>query len=560
MLSRSAPVAEISIDDIRQLIEESERRPLTKAEGERIFNVALSYFHVGEMLADKSATIARLRKLLFGSTSEKTTDVLGQLGAAAVNPTDEQAAAAAAAERSSGEGQAKEPGSSKPASKGHGRNGAADYHGATRTQVEHETLRAGERCPECKKGKIYKLAEPAVIVRVTGGPPLQAQVWEIERLRCNLCSEIFTAKGPDGLGQEKYDATAASMIGLLRYGSGLPFNRLERLERDLGIPLPASTQWDIAEECAKKIEPAFTELIRQAAQGEVVHNDDTGMEILALRAKIKARPLDDDDDRTGIFTTGIVARVEDRKIALFFTGRQHAGENLTDLLKQRAAGSSPPTLMCDGLARNLPKAFAVILSNCLAHGRRKFVNVIDAFPVECRHVLEALREVYRHDAVAKAQRMSPSERLLFHQEQSGPVMAALKQWLKAQIAEHKVEPNSRLGKAITYMLKRWEPLTLFLRQQGAPLDNNVCEQVLKRAIIHRKNSLFYKTENGAKVGDIFMSLIHTAELCGANPFDYLTALQRHAVEIARDPPAWMPWNYRAALGARAPAAAQTTSA
>jgi len=549
MATRSAPVAEVSIDDIRQLLLQAKERPLNQEECDRIFNVALSYFHFGEMLADKSATIAKLRKLLFGSASEKTADVLGEdrsettVQSAAVSPADEQAAAA---DPGLGESQAGEPGTSKPPSKGHGRNGAADYHGATHTCVEHDSLHAGERCPACQKGKIYKLAEPAVIVRVTGGPPLHAHVWDLARLRCNLCGAVFTAKAPKGLGEEKYDATAAAMIGLLRYGSGLPFNRIERLQRDLGIPLPASTQWDIVEKCAKKIEPAFTELIRQAAQGEVVHNDDTGMEILELRAWLRERPADDEDERTGIFTTGIVARVEDKRIALFFTGRQHAGENLTDLLKQRAAESPPPMQMCDGLARNLPKDLKVILGNCLAHGRRQFVDVIDSFPGECRHVLEALREVYRHDALAKAQAMSASERLLFHQAQSGPVMAQLKQWLEAQIDEHKVEPNSGLGMAIAYVLKRWEPLTLFLHRPGAPLDNNTCEQALKRAIIHRKNSLFYKTEHGANVGDLFMSLIHTAELCGANPFEYLTELQRHADHVSRDPPAWMPWNYKAA--------------
>jgi transposase len=110
-----------------------------------------------------------------------------------------------------------------------------------------------------------------------------------------------------------------------------------------------------------------------------------------------------------------------------------------------------------------------------------------------------------------------------------------------------VEPNSGLGGAISYLLNHWQRLTLFLRQVGAPIDNNVCERALKKAILHRKNSLFYRTENGAKVGDLFMSLIHTAELCGANPFDYLTQLQRHADELKRSPSQWMPWNYRDTL-------------
>lgn len=538
----SVPV-EVSIDEIRRLLDEAEKRPLTKVETEQLLNIALSYFHVGEVLADRSATLARLRKLLFGSTSEKTAAVVGK----SAPPEQEDAATMAAA----GTGGDDQPATEQPPAKGHGRNAAEDYVGATRKCVPHETLRAGEKCPACGNGKVYKLAEPKVIVRVSGGQPLQAQVFEIERLRCNLCGEIFTAKTPDGLGEEKYDATAASMIGLLRYGSGLPFSRLERLQGSLGIPLPASTQWEIVATCAKKIEPAFTELVRQAAQGEIVHNDDTSMEILALRASLRDRSPDDEDERTGIFTTGIVARVEDRTIALFFTGRQHAGENLADLLQQRDAEAPPPIQMCDGLSRNLPKQFAVVLGNCLAHGRRQFVNIVDNFPTECRVVLEALREVYRIDADAKEQRLSAAQRLVFHQTYSAPVMAELKRWIEAQLTEHKTEPNSRLGKAINYLLKRWEPLTLFLRQQGAPLDNNLCERALKQAIIHRKNSLFYKTENGAKVGDTFMSLIHTAELCGANPFDYLTELQRHADDVARDPGAWMPWNFAEAVATAA---------
>jgi transposase len=99
------------------------------------------------------------------------------------------------------------------------------------------------------------------------------------------------------------------------------------------------------------------------------------------------------------------------------------------------------------------------------------------------------------------------------------------------------------------MQKHWMRLTLFLRVPGAPLDNNVCERALKKAILHRKNALFFKTENGAHVGDIFMSLIHTVELNGGNPLEYLVALQRHRHEVALDPDDWMPWNYRDTLAA-----------
>jgi CheY-like chemotaxis protein len=191
---------------------------------------------------------------------------------------------------------------------------------------------------------------------------------------------------------------------------------------------------------------------------------------------------------------------------------------------------------------------------CLAEGfwQRPNRNLQDRQPQgrfqqarsECRYVLENLGEVYHNDALSREKKMSPEERLVFHQEHSGPVMERLKEWLTAQLAEHRTEPNSGLGKAISYLQRHWTKLRLFLRQPGAPLDNNIVERAMKKAILHRKNALFYKTMNGARVGDLFMSLIHTCELNKVNPFDYLTELLRHPAEVAMRPAEWMPWNYR----------------
>jgi hypothetical protein len=158
-------------------------------------------------------------------------------------------------------------------------------------------------------------------------------------------------------------------------------------------------------------------------------------------------------------------------------------------------------------------------------------------------VIECLREVYRLEAQTQTQGLGPDDRLKFHQTHSQPVLEQLQVWLKNQIEEKKVEPNSGLGKAIGYLLGHWERLTLFLRQAGAPLDNNVTERTLKMAILHRKNSLAYKTQRGAQVGDLFMSLIHTCRLGGVNPFDYLLTLARNAPAVARQPKDWLPWNY-----------------
>jgi hypothetical protein len=410
-------------------------------------------------------------------------------------------------------------------------------------EIKHQTLTHGDRCPECSQGNVYRQPEPKILVRITGQAPLAATIFSLERLRCGACGQVFTAQEPEGVGEDKYDESAAAMIAQLKYGSGTPFNRLEQLEKQLGIPLPAATQWETVEQAAHLIKPARDELIRQAAQGEVVHNDDTSMRVLRLKRDPK-------DERTGVFTSGVVSISDGQRIALFFTGSQHAGENLADVLKQRGAELPCPIQMCDALSRNVPRLAAgteILLANCLAHGRRQFVDVAENFPRECRYVLEMLGLVYGHDAEARELGLMPDQRLQLHQERSTPVMDALHAWLEAQLAERRTEPNSGLGQAIGYLLRHWLPLTLFLRQAGAPLDNNIAERALKRAVLHRKNALYYRSLNGARVGDLFMSLIHTCQLCGANSFDYLIELQRHAPELAACPAEWMPWNYRDTL-------------
>ena len=239
-------VVEVDVREIEELLQRARSQaPLSEADRELICRLSQSYLHLNELVADKNTTIRSLRKALFGTTSEKTMDVLA--GDAVTPP-------AHSANDPGSPAPADEHAPAKPKPKGHGRNSAADYQGAECTQVEHESLRPGQACPRCKKGKVYRLPDPAMLVRLTGRSPLRAQVWQLERLRCNLCGEVFKAKAPAGVGEEKYDPTTASMIALLRYGSGLPHNRIERLQGNLGIPLPASTQWEIVAKCAQTIE------------------------------------------------------------------------------------------------------------------------------------------------------------------------------------------------------------------------------------------------------------------------------------------------------------------
>jgi transposase len=496
---------DVNVEELDRIIDDAKSAPLSEADSQKL----------------KTALHALAERLLPPPKTEKTSSVFGDVEKPA--PEDMRPEADRVA--------------------GHGRNGADAYRGADKVCITHQKLAHGDRCPDCARGNVYTQKEPKALVRIVGQAPLAATVYELERLRCNACGQVFTAEEPEGVGPEKYDETASAMIAQLKYGSGIPFYRLQQLESQLGIPMPAATQWEVVEEIAEVIQAARDELIRQAAQGEVLHNDDTSMRVLHMERE----PF---DERTGVFTSGIVSTGQGQQIALYFTGRQHAGENIATVLQQRAAELPSPIQMCDALSRNVPKLSAgveILLANCLAHGRRQFVEVAANFPDPCRYVLEMLGQVYGHDADARERELTPQQRLQLHRERSGPVMEQLHNWLEAQFAERKTEPNSGLGKAVAYLLRHWRPLTLFLRETGAPLDNNIVERALKRAVLHRKNALFYRTLNGAQVGDLFMSLIHTCQLCGVNSFDYLIELQRHSQDLAANPAEWMPWNYRETL-------------
>jgi transposase len=532
---------EIDLDHLKQIIE---RAPLSDRDRRDLDSAIETLAYLTVELDNKRTTLKRLRSMLFGASTEKASTVLGATTGAQTDCETKQDRAPtdpAAPERSAGSAAA------KPKRKGHGRNSAASYRGADTIQVQHPTLKQQDPCPACATGKLYEMKVPAVLVRITGRAPLGAKTFNCQRLRCNACGEVFLAEPPAEAGPNKYDESAAAMIALLKYGAGFPFYRLARLQAGLGIPLPAGTQWQIVEQAAQLIKPVHDELVRQAAQGEVLHNDDTPAKILALMDPAAARRDDSDPQRTGMFTTGIVARLGALRIALFFTGTRHAGENLAELLEQRARELPKPIQMCDALSRNYAGQMDTILANCLSHSRRKFVDVITSFPDECKVVIEALREVYHNDKVAADDEMSPAQRLAWHRRMSKPVLRKLHKWATACIKKKQVEENSGLGDAIGYMLKHWRKLTVFLRVPGAPMDNNICERVLKMAILHRKNALFFKTQNGARVGDIFMSLIHTAELCSDDPFDYVVTLLRCHAEACAHPARWMPWNYREAL-------------
>jgi hypothetical protein len=557
-----------SLAEVRSLLAHLETASWVEEDWGILQRVLRSYARLLGMLFEAQITLKRLQTLLFGTRRRRRTAP----ASGASEASEEAVGPGKAAGVGAGGGGTKAPGAAgsgawpdetapaaghAPRSGGHrpgaGRLGAEVYEGAERVECRHEDLRVGEMCPVCGQGRLYALP-PGVEIRIDGNALLSAIRYEVEKLRCSACGQVFTAPLPMDAGPEKYSPRARAVLAVGRYYLGLPFYRLEGYQAMVGVPVPDATQWDQIERVADCAYVVFAHLERLAAQGELIYQDDTRARILALIAEnqqaqvlAEAMGVSQSSDRTGMYTTALVVQAGARTICLYYCGRAHAGENLAALLTKREADRGKPLVMSDALPSNAADEATLIRCHCLAHGRRKFSELEDVFPQECRVVIEALKQVFDHDEHARNEQLSPQARLVYHQAYSGPIMDALKQWLDTQMAERLVEPNSSLGKAMAYMQEHWETLTRFLTIAGAPLDNNLVERALKLFIRQRKNSLFYKTAYSAYIASVLTSVIATCLYAGVNALDYLVALQEHRAEVFAHPAAWLPWTYQASL-------------
>jgi hypothetical protein len=249
-------------------------------------------------------------------------------------------------------------------------------------------------------------------------------------------------------------------------------------------------------------------------------------------------------------STALVVEAGEHTICLYFSGRDHAGENLQRLLEQRQGGLDKLLVMSDALSRNEADEAGLIRCHCLAHARRQFSDIEETFPEACNEVIGVLKQVFDHEEAAQKAHMSDAERLAHHQTYSEPLLKTLEAWMQKQFQEREVEPNSSLGKAFTYMLSRWPTLTQFLHIPAAPLENNTAERALKLIIRQRKNSLFYHNDFSAYVGSLLTSLIATCIQAEVNAMDYFVALQDNRSAVFANPADWLPWTFQAPLASR----------
>ena len=426
----------------------------------------------------------------------------------------------------------------------HGHRPSSDYSEAKVFNIAHEALKKGDICPDCLKGKVHQL-KPGAVIRIVGQPWLQVELYRPERLRCSLCGKVFTAALPSGIVDEsRADISAKAIVTVLKYRGGVPFYRQGQIQEILDTPISASEIWQMTEDVADAVQPIYAALCREAANAELVHNDDTTVKILSRMKELKGS--DEKPERTGTFTSCIVAHLNSvgAKIGLLFTGWKHAGENLDDLLQKRSAELPPPIQECDALSRNVPGNHDTQLGNCLAHLRRKFYELVEIWPQEVTRIIGEFSYLFANDHAAPE---DPNKRFEWHQEYSAPIMKRLKDYCNSLIDQRKVEPNSSMGKAIAYLNNHWEEFTLFLRVPGVPLTNNASERLIKRAVLNRKNAYFFRNETGAKIADILMSVMETCVLNEVNPHSFLIAIQKYQEDVRRDPTVWLPWAYKARL-------------
>lgn len=534
---------EISAEQASILISKIKNNDLDKADQRVLFQIILMFLWLQYALRETRISLKKIKKLVFGQKSEKqnrnTSDGTTDSGDDNKFPND----------KASSDNNKKTSDSSKtsPRTGGSGCLGKDAYTGAETIHCPHPDHERGDICPKCHKGSLFRMKDPGTEIRLFSQGLIQAIIYFLERYRCSACGAIFKAPMPDDVVNKKYDDSAKVALAIMHYYMGLPFKRIELYQKMKGIPLPDATQFELVESVADVAYRIYEYLKHCAADSQLAYHDDTTARILSMiKENQQSTPK-----RKAMYTTGMVFESE-HPICLFVTGRQHAGENLDDIIDLRDESLEPIMQMSDGLAANQLKNNDSLWINCIIHGRRNFIDIESVFPEECHYAINAIGRIYHHEAQIKEQGLNAQQRLEFHQRHSRPIMDEFKAEMQKQLDEHWVEENSRLGGAYNYMLKRWDKLTRFLHIAGAPLDNNTAERAIKSLIRYRNNSLFFKNEHGAYVADVIISLVETCRMNGQNPEDYLTMLMKNKSSVFAHPEQWLPWNYKDTEGTNEP--------
>lgn len=446
------------------------------------------------------------------------------------------------------------PGGGKPRKKGrhnHGRRGAREFDSPLQRYFGHPSIEnAGETCPDCHKGGLYP--HYGQWHRFEGQPLLRVLVVNYEIWRCTLCAQSYPSPIAqdildDGKIRQSFGYSATALIVISKHFLGTPWARQQRLQKMLKLPVSASTLSDRTHEFGEIVSPVYDYLHRLAANAWLFYSDDTGIRILKLKSEVKTqRKTQKETLRTGVHTSVIMAVLEGGvRVALFKSGILHAGEYLDEILKHRDEGIPAPIHMADGSSCNPATVCPTIQAACNSHGRRKVEERQDKYPEHWEIVDKTYHDVYANESLTRE--LTPTARLDFHKENSRPLMDSMFNWMKTELDNKNVEPNSQLGGIFEYFLARKTALLAFTEHEGAPLDNNAVEQLIKLVALIRKNAMFFMSLTGANNADKILTVGATAGMCSVNLYDYFVCLQRYAAQVKQNPENFLPWNYQATV-------------
>ncbi len=410
MVYLSAPTRlDFTPEQIDHLIDRLNRKCLQEEDYPLLADLLRAIVWLNFSLQEKTLSIQRLRSI-FGIKTETAAKLLEfAKGKAAAGQAD------ASAIENFDSSPDEEKSRKKKKKPNHGHRPSSEYTNAKTIAIAHQSLIKGNLCPSCQKGRLFNLSS-GTIIHIIGQPWLKVEIYKPERLRCPVCGKIFTANLPQEVATSRANHTAKAIVSLLKYKGGVPFYRQEKLQETLGAPISASEIWEMTEDVADALQPAYAVMCEHAANADIMQNDDT-----------KARVL--------------------------------------SIMKERNDTQ---------------------LSNCLAHARRKFYELVSVWPAIVAKVIGWFAQIFANDKFAPS---DPEQRLKWHQEKSGPIMNRMKNYFCELLEKKEVEPNSSLGKAIAYFNNHWEGLTLFLRVPGVPLTNNDTERLIKKAVLNRKKRM-----------------------------------------------------------------------
>lgn len=437
----------------------------------------------------------------------------------------------------------------------HGKSTSKNYPTSRKIELFPEGVLEKGSCPHCGKGKLYKFirnGQPRTGVWMMGNAPIQPQEVIHNDLRCNNCETVFKATPTQELiddGFEKEDRfgySCQATVVLMKYLFGTPWYRMAGIQETHNIPISESSMFDICERVSNIVFPVYNYLKKQIAPtAPLFFGDDTTNNIRSLQAVMQPNLHTGTlTVRDGGHSSVIIAETSQGQVVLVKTHIIHFGEWLTEILNDRPKDLPKPLVMSDGSSSNNISIIPVIKLDCNQHARQKFKDIQDQFPKLIRPILNLYKAIFKNDHHTKTKEMTAPQRQEYHKVHSLSLMDQIHDQIVDIQTKKITTDNSKMGQAMNYFLAHETKLRGFIDVEGAPLSNNVSENMMITIAILRKNAGSFLNETGATIASVLFSILFTARAANIDIRDYLISLQRHQEEVKKTPQNFLPWNYK----------------